>query len=239
MEGPSPTASRRLAELVPGMALEGAVTKVELFGAFVDVGAERDGLVHISMLRKERVNRVEDVVHVGQHVEVWVQTVDAVGGRLELTMIRPVGLKWKDIKPGLRLKGTVVKLEKFGAFVDVGAERPGLVHISEMSNEYVSNPAEVAREGQEVDVAVIDVDRKKRQIRLTMKPSALEQAEVEAEAEPEEAAVPTAMELALRQAMDDAGESLSQPAPGRRSSRPRARKAQEDILARTLKQRIK
>ena len=71
------TASRRpLTELQVGQELQGTVTKVELFGAFVDVGAERDGLVHISNLRKERVNRVEDVVSSGAAVTVWVSKVD-------------------------------------------------------------------------------------------------------------------------------------------------------------------
>ncbi len=145
-----PASRRPLAELQVGQELQGTVTKVELFGAFVDVGAERDGLVHISNLRKERVNRVEDVVSPGQSVAVWVSKVDPASGRVELTMVRPVLLKWAEIKSGLRTQGTVVKIEKFGAFVDIGAERPGLVHVSEMSNEYVTNPAQIAKEGDTV-----------------------------------------------------------------------------------------
>ena len=235
------TASRRpLTELQVGQELQGTVTKVELFGAFVDVGAERDGLVHISNLRKERVNRVEDVVSSGAAVTVWVSKVDAASGRVELTMVRPVLLKWADIKPGLRTQGTVVKLEKFGAFVDIGAERPGLVHVSEMSNEYVTNPAQIAREGDTVAVTVLEIDRTKRQIRLTMK-----QAPEAIEIEPEEAAeaIPSAMEFALRRAME--GTELAPDAPAPEPQKPvpprrkPARRDQEDILARTLQHRIK
>ena len=215
------------------------MTKVELFGAFVDVGAERDGLVHISNLRRERVNRVEDVVSPGLAVQVWVSKVDAASGRVELTMIRPVLLKWQDIKSGLRTQGTVVKVEKFGAFVDIGAERPGLVHVSEMSNEYVANPAQIAKEGDSVMVTVLDVDRQKRQIRLSMK-----QAPEVVEPEPEEAqeATPSAMEFALRRALEgsDAAPAPAEPAPQAPPAKGKPkRRAQEDILARTLQHRIK
>lgn len=224
-----------LADLQAGMEFQGTVTKIELFGAFVDIGAERDGLVHVSMLRRDRVNRVEDVVSVGQQAQVWVQAVDVNSQRLELTMIRPVLLKWKDIRPGLRLKGTVVKVEKFGAFVEVGAERPGLVHVSEMSSDYVSNPAEVVKAGDQVDVVVVEADRAKRQIRLSMKQAA----DLPTEEPEEEPPVPSAMEFALRRAMDEAEPAGSdRQAPASKVGRP-SRKTQEDILARTLRQRIK
>jgi small subunit ribosomal protein S1 len=241
VEGSVAAASRRsLEELQVAQELQGTVTKIELFGAFVNIGAERDGLVHISNLRKERVNRVEDVVAVGQTVQVWVSKVDPASGRVELTMVRPILLKWADLKPGLRVDGTVVKIEKFGAFVDIGTERPGLVHVSEMSNDYVANPAQIAREGDKVSVTVLEVDRTKRQIRLTMK-----QAPEAAEPEPEDApeAVPSAMEFALRRAMEGSESAEPAPAPAEeKASTPKrkpTRRAQEDILARTLQQRIK
>lgn len=231
---------RRLAELEVGQELSGTVTKVELFGAFIDVGAEREGLVHISNLRRERVNRVEDVVSTGQAVQVWVSKVDAASGRIELTMIRPVQLKWADLKPGLHTQGTVVKVEKFGAFVDIGAERPGLVHVSEMSHEYVADPGQVAKEGDRVAVTVLEIDRTKRQIRLTMKQAP---EIVEAEPEEDEQAIPSAMEFALRRAMEgsppDAPEEAPAPKPAAPAKGKRSRSAQEDILARTLQHRIK
>lgn len=225
-----------LKDLQPNQELTGRVTRTELYGAFVDVGAEKEGLVHISMLKKGRVNRVEDVVEPGKEVNVWVHRVDINAERLELTMIRPVDLKWQDIKPGMHLKGTVVRLENFGAFVEVGAERPGLVHVSEMSTDYVKSPSNVVSVGDEVEVAVLDVDRKKRQIRLSMK-AMDEQEMVEEDTEPE---VPqaTAMEVAMRRALEqnDNGESPGSSSPAETK---RSRETQDDILRRTLQQRLK
>jgi ribosomal protein S1 len=228
-------APRRLADLKPAMNLDGRVTKIELFGAFIDVGVERDGLVHISRLKQGSVFRVDDVLKEGQEVEVWVHSVDHNAGRLELTMIRPVQLKWKDIKDGKRLKGKVVRLENFGAFVDIGAERPGLIHVSEMSSEYVSNPADIVQVGDEVEVVVVNIDRKKRQIRLSMKETLIE---FEADEEEVEEETPTAMEFALRQALEHTEqaeieeESPPEEAPGS------DQQELEDILARTLKHRV-
>lgn len=227
---------RNLSELEIDQKLEGTVTKTELYGAFVDVGAERDGLVHISMLKKGNVKRVEDVVKTGDEVKVWVHRVDADAGRLELSMVQPVALKWKEINPGMTLNGKVVRLESFGAFVDVGAERPGLVHISEMSTEYVRQPGDVVSVGDEVEVNVLDVDRKKRRIRLSMKGE--EEAPEEYD-EPESAEeLPTAMEVAMRQAMEE-----TQPADGNSDHSGEKvkgqRDEQEDILARTLQHKMK
>jgi small subunit ribosomal protein S1 len=228
-------APRRLADLKPAMKLEGRVTKIELFGAFIDVGVERDGLVHISRLNQDSVFRVDDVLEEGQEVEVWVHNVDSNAGRLELTMIRPVLLKWKDIKEGKRLKGQVVRLENFGAFVEIGAERPGLIHVSEMSSEYVSNPADIVRVGDEVEVVVVQVDRKKRQIRLSMKEAFIE---FEAEEEEVEEETPTAMEFAMRQALEGTEQEEIEPESTPVETAGSNQKELEDILERTLKHRV-
>lgn len=229
----------KLTELEPGMKLTGTVKKIEIFGAFVDVGVGTDGLIHISRLKKGHVNRVEDIVEPGQEIEVFVHSVDSNAGRLELTLLKPVSLKWNAIKPGMQLKGTVVRLERFGAFVDLGAERPGLVHVSELSNDYVANPGDVVKVGDEVEVTIVDIDRKKRQIRLTMKEEDF-QAIVD-EDEEEDEPLPTAMELALRQALDGSGEDENEQAKGS-SSKAAAKNDRdelEDILSRTLKHQTK
>ncbi len=224
-----------LKDLKPAMKLEGRVTKTDLVGAFVDVGAECDGLIHISKLKEGQVNRVEDVVQVGQEVEVWVHRVDPETGRLELSMLKPILLKWKDLKTGDRLEGKIVRIENFGAFVDVGAERPGLVHVSEMSNDYVKNPAEVVSLGDEVEVSVIDVDRKKRQIRFSMKDSISDYVDEDDGAEEE---TPTAMELALRQAMEQSDQKV-QKSPNEASTKKQPKRDElEDILHRTLEHRV-
>ena len=224
-----------LAELKPAMQLKGRVTRLGLYGAFVDIGAEKEGLIHISMLKREHVNRVEDVLQEGQEVEVWVHKVDREVGRIELTMIRPVQLRWNKLKTGLKLKGKVVRVESYGAFIDVGAERPGLVHVSELSADYVSDPGEIVRVGDEVDVSVIDFDRKKRQIRLSMKEVMLE---IEPDEEIEEEA-PTAMEIALRQALNESDQTEAAIQSSTDTPQKTDRKELDEILNRTLKHRVR
>lgn len=238
MESETSASSRRpLSEFSPGDEISGVVTRVELFGAFVDFGAEREGLIHISRLKQGHVNRVEDVVQAGQAVTAWIQRVDAPSGRVELTLLRPVLLKWKDVVPGLRVKGKVVRVERFGAFVDIGAERPGLVHISEMSGDYVTSPNDLVKTDDEVAVVVLDVDRKKRQIRLSMKEAAV--AEEPADEETAER-IPTAMEHAIRQAMDDnQHEQPASPLPRSSGRQGHGRKDQDEILSRTLRERVR
>ena len=168
MENPEMNEVNKLADLKPKMPLVGIIKKIELFGAFVDVGVETLGLIHISKIKRDPQQRIQDVIEEGQEIEVWVDRVDASAGRLELTLAQPIQLEWKDIKPGMKIMGSVVRLEKFGAFIEIGAIRPGLVHVSEMSSGYVADPSELVKVGDQIEVAVIDFDRKKRQIRLTM-----------------------------------------------------------------------
>ena len=89
--------------------------------------------------------------------------------RIELTMIKPLDLEWREIKTGLTVKGKVVRLETFGAFIEIGAERPGLIHISEMAHGYVRTPADVMNEGDDIEAEIIDFNRKKKQIKLSIK----------------------------------------------------------------------
>jgi small subunit ribosomal protein S1 len=230
---PQAPAPQRLEDLQPKMKLTGTVKKIELFGAFVDVGVGRDGLVHISAMSQKPVNKVEDVVKQGDAVTVWVRRVDTQAGRIELTMVEPSGLDWSDIRSGQIYTGKVVKIEKFGAFIDIGAERPGLIHISELANYRVEVVTEIVKMGDTVEVKVIGVDSRKRQIKLSMK--ALETTEVpEDEENPNEPTL-TAMQIALQRAMSG---DKSAPAPSSNARPARGQKkqrgTQEDILSRTL-----
>ncbi len=154
-------------ELKPKTKLTGKVVKTTLAGAVVDIGQSVPGILHVSQIQADPVKRIEDLLQVGQTIDVWVRRAKA--DRIELTMIEPVGLDWKDLKPEMKVRGKVVRLETYGAFVEIGAERPGLVHISEMAHGYVKTPQEVVKEGDEIDVAILEVDRKKKQIRLSIK----------------------------------------------------------------------
>jgi len=153
--------------LEPKTKLSGKILKTTLAGALVDIGQSLPGVIHISQLQQDAVNKVEDVVKEGQTVEVWVRRVKK--DRIELTMIEPLGYEWKEIVPDMTVKGKVVRIETYGAFVDFGAERPGLIHVSELTHGYVKTAGEVVKEGDEVEAKVLDVDRRKRQIRLSMK----------------------------------------------------------------------
>lgn len=207
------TTQMRLENIQRKQKFTGKVVKITLAGAVVDIGIGVPGLVHISQLQKEPVKRVEDVVQVGQTVDVWVRRVFPKKGRIELTMIEPLPLEWREIKEGMVVKGKVTRLETYGAFVDIGAEKPGLVHVSEISHEYIRTPHDVLHEGDEVEVKIINFNRRKRQIKLSIKalieepakqappekPQSQNSSEDPQEAEEEPL---TAMAIALKQAME-------------------------------------
>ncbi len=226
-EAPQDSAPQRLEDLQRRMKLTGTVKKIELFGAFVDVGVGRDGLIHISNLSSRPVAKVEDVVKAGDTVTVWVRKVDPRAGRIDLSLVEPAALEWDEIKPGQTYTGKVVKIERFGAFLDIGAERPGLIHISELATYRVEEVTEIVKMGQEVEAKVIGVDPRKRQIKLSLK--AMDVFEMEPEEEGE--APLTAMQLALKKAQEDSQQGKK----GRQKQKgDRGRQDQEDIFSRTL-----
>lgn len=158
----------------PKMQYTGKVIKVSLAGAVIDIGMEKPAVLHISQIvspDNTPVKRVEDVLTVGSDVQVWVKRVMKKDGeeRVELTMLQPLALEWRELKLGSAVKGKVVRLEKFGAFVEIGAERPGLVHISEMAHGYVKVPGDVVKEGDEIEAQILEINRKKKQIKLSIK----------------------------------------------------------------------
>ena len=224
-------------EIAPKMQVKGVVKKIDLYGALVDVGVGRLGLLHISQLSDKHVKNVTDILNEGDEVTVWVLDVDRQKGRMNLTMLKPPAVTWNELQPEAILTGEVVRVEKFGAFVDVGAERPGLVHVSELASGYVGDPSDVVSVGDSIEVKVIGVNRRKKQIDLSVR--ALTQAAMkQVIEEQDEEEIPTAMELALRQAMEGTGMEMptrSKKSKKRRSKNKR-RKDREDIFSRTLQQ---
>jgi small subunit ribosomal protein S1 len=257
----STSAPSNIKEIKNKMYFKGKVVKTTLAGALVDIGIDTPGMVHISQLQKLPVKRVEDVIHEGDEVDVWVRRVSPKKGRIELTMIKPLDLEWGEIKKDMVITGKVVRLEKFGVFVDIGAERPGLVHISEMTHDFIRTPGDVVKEGDEVQVKVLDVIKPKKQIKLSMKAlqdkpeevvkTAIEKIDKreqhapkqEKEKEPteevKEVPVPTAMEVALREAMERKGVDnvtvLAEKKKKRKSTE--SNPELETIYSRTLKTR--
>jgi ribosomal protein S1 len=151
--------------------IKGKVTKVGAPGALVDIGKDKPAVLHISeILRpegKENCNNTAELLNVGDEIDVYVKRVK--DGLVQVTMIKPLALEWREIKKDMVVKGTVTKLEKFGAFVEIGAERPGLVHISEMAHSYVRQPSDILKEGDEIEAQVLEVNKRKKQIKLSMK----------------------------------------------------------------------
>lgn len=241
-----------LSEVKRKMHFKGVVIKTTLAGAVVDIGVAVPGVLHISQLQKEPVNRVEDVVQVGQEVDVWVRRVEPKKHRIELTMIKPLEVEWKDIEKGKTYKGKVTRIEKFGIFVDIGAERPGLVHISEITHHYIREPKDVVAEGDEVEVQVLSVIRQKKQIKLSMK--ALEEIPVveekssgkkkekapkQPEQKEEEEPDPTAMELALREAMERTKKKPDNDTVKGKKKSAGSDEELEKYLSRTLQNKVK
>lgn len=226
-----------LQDLEPSQKIVGIVNKIELFGAFVDIGAEMPGLLHISQLKRGHVNRVDDEIKEGDEIEVWIQKIDRAAKRIELTLIKPVTLRWNKLKVGDTVQGEVVRIENFGAFVDIGAERSGLVHVSEMGDDYVKDPNEHVKVGEQVSVTIVEIDRKKKQIRLSMKTSLEQLEDLDDEVEEE---IPTAMEIALRQALDgDEPTDQIRESNESKVSVGKERGEMEDIFSRTLKSKVK
>jgi ribosomal protein S1 len=220
-----------ITELQPKTRLQGVVKETQLYGAVVDVGLEQDGLVHISQLAPTRVNRVSDVVKPGDSVTVWVTRVDLEKGRIGLTMVEPPKVDWRELQEGQTRTGSVTRLESYGAFVDIGAERPGLLHVREMSSGYVRHPSEIVQVGDEIEVRILKLDRQKRRIDLTM---AGVEAATTTDIEREEEPAKTTMEIALQQA----GQQHTH-RQRREKRQPPELAEREDILARTLEQHAK
>jgi ribosomal protein S1 len=242
----------------PKQHFSGKVVKTTIAGAIIDIGTDLPGVIHISQIQKNPVNKVDDVLKAGQTIDVWVRRVK--GDRVELTMIQPLEHDWKELKPEMIVKGKIVRIEAYGAFVDFGAERPGMVHVSELTHGYVKTPGDIVKIGDEVEAMVIDIDRKKKQIRLSIKALA---PVPEVKEEPAESAKPerkprsnrgkaqkqevdfvneepaqpepTAFELAWQEALDKQNASKNL----RKTKKVKSgNKQQDDLLSRTLEERL-
>jgi small subunit ribosomal protein S1 len=223
-----------ISEIQPKMEFTGRVRQIDLAGAVVDIGAECPAFLHISQIKTGRAQNVDDVLSVDQEITVWVREVDRERCQINLTMIKPPAVEWRELKEGQTYEGTVVRVEQFGVFVDIGAERPGLVHISELSADYVEKTGDVVAKGDEVNVRVIGVNRRKNQIDLSMKALAQQQAAPKREeAQPEESELPTAMALAMQRALEQSEEDGSAAEATKRKSK-ETDNAQDDIIRRTL-----
>jgi len=167
-------ASRRkiLEEISAGDIRDGVVSNVKDFGCFVDLGGV-DGMIHISQLSWERVKHPSDVVQVGQKVRVKVEKVNKDTGKISLSYRDLLDHPWDDIEKkvpiGTVMKGAVTRIAKFGAFVRVAPGVEGLIHISEMAHQRIRSVGDVVREGEEVEVKILSIDKEAQRIALSLK----------------------------------------------------------------------
>ncbi|QTM99671.1 30S ribosomal protein S1 [Sediminibacillus dalangtanensis] len=161
-----------LQSLEEGQVLEGTVQRLTDFGVFVDIGGI-DGLVHISQLSYQHVEKASDVVEEGQKINVKVLSVDRDNERISLSLKETLPGPWdgieEKVQTGSVVTGTVKRLVNFGAFVEVFPGVEGLVHISQISNQHIGTPQEVLNVGQEVQVKVLDVNEQDQRMSLSIK----------------------------------------------------------------------
>ncbi len=155
--------------LAVGQEVEGVVKRVTDFGAFVDIGVGRDGLVHVSEMSTGRITKPSDVVSQGDKVRVWIKELDREKNRISLSMIAPGTLTMRDLEEGMIVTGKVTRLERYGAFVDIGVGREGMLHVKEMGHGYVQKPEDVVQVGQDLQVQIVGVDRRRGRIDLSIK----------------------------------------------------------------------
>jgi len=164
---------RILTSLEEGEVVEGTVSNLVDFGAFVDLEGI-DGLIHISELSWNHVDHPSEVVEVGEKVTVKVLEVDRERERISLGLKQTRKDPWQEIvervSVGEQIPGRVTKLVSFGAFVEVAEGVEGLIHISELAEHHVETPDEIIRSGDEVDARIIDVDARRRRLSLSLRP---------------------------------------------------------------------
>ena len=247
--------------LAVGQQVDGTVKRIADFGAFVDIGVGRDGLIHISELSVRRVGKVTDVLAEGQEVTAWIKKLDRDRNRISLTLIDPNTKTIRDLNKDDLVKGTVTRILPYGAFVDIGIGRDALLHVREMGVGYVAKPEDVVKVGDEIESRIIELSRRRGRVDLSLKglrdePEQLPAAQTdmsryqqvnsrrpqEPEAAPEvedsfeDVEVLSPMELAFKRAMEAEGMELNvnRKKQGKRNRRDNNRSLQDEIVARTL-----
>jgi small subunit ribosomal protein S1 len=161
-----------LDQLQPGMIVEGQISNIVDFGAFVDLNGI-DGLIHISELSWSHVNHPSEVLNIGDTVQVKVLDIDRDRQRISLGLKQTQEDPWQRVvdtyNVGDELEGTVTKVVTFGAFVEILDGVEGLVHISELANHHVENPREVVQPGDDVKVKILEIETERRRLSLSVK----------------------------------------------------------------------
>jgi len=162
-----------ISKLEKGQVLEGTVKNITSYGVFIDLGGV-DGLIHITDLSWGRINHPEEIVKLDEKIQVVILEFDDDKKRIALGLKQLTPHPWEalstDIKVGDKIKGKVVVINDYGAFVEIAAGVEGLVHVSEMSwSQHLRSAQEFVKIGQEIDAIVLTLDREERKMSLGMK----------------------------------------------------------------------
>ena len=167
--------AKLIEELQVGEVRNGRVTGISNFGAFVDLGGA-DGLVHISEMSWDNIQSPEDVVSIGDEVDVYVLRVDAENKKIALSLRRLEPEPWDTIHErfhvGDVVDGVVTKLTNFGAFARIEGSIEGLIHISELANRRIEHPRDVVQEGEEVKLKILRIEPERRRMGLSLRQAA-------------------------------------------------------------------
>lgn len=173
---------RLVQELNEGEIRRGRVAGISNFGAFVDLGGA-DGLIHISELSWEPIKSPEEVVTVGDEIDVFILKVDRENLKIALSLRRLKPEPWDEVENkfevGQTVNGVVTKLANFGAFARIDAGIEGLIHISELSHQVIKHPRDVVNEGDELKLKIIRIEPDRRRLGLSLKQAQDEEAGID------------------------------------------------------------
>jgi small subunit ribosomal protein S1 len=220
-----------LDRLQPGLVVEGQISNIVDFGAFVDLDGI-DGLIHISELSWSHVNHPSEILAIGDTVKVKVLDIDRDRQRISLGLKQTQEDPWQRIvdtyNVGDELAGKVTKVVTFGAFVEILDGVEGLVHISELAPHHVESPREIVHPGDEIRVKILEIDSERRRLSLSAKRVEDQILPVSRPGEPERTFEPDASE------QEPSGEVDAQPDAELAQAAPEAASAEAPEAAATL-----
>jgi small subunit ribosomal protein S1 len=204
-----------LDRLAPGDVVEGQISNIVDFGAFVDLDG-MDGLIHISELSWSHVNHPSEVLEIGQDVKVKVLDIDRERQRISLGLKQTQSDPWQQVVEAYNendvVQGKVTKVVTFGAFVEILPGVEGLVHISELAQHHVENPREIVSQGDVVNVKIIEVDADRRRLSLSLKRvDDADEVQPRADGQPLETPAPPQIDLSDEVFADEASASTEEP----------------------------
>lgn len=163
---------RLLSELQEGAISQGTVTSIRPFGVFIDLGGA-DGLVPLSELSWGRVHAPEDVVKIGDKVDVYILKVDQENKKIALSLRRAKPEAWDSVidkyQVGQHVRGSITKLTNFGAFAHIEGPVEGLIHISELADRRIQHPKEVVKEGDVLTLKIVRIERDRHRLGLSLR----------------------------------------------------------------------